>query len=80
MGLSAIRVIGTSVARLYGVRSIDAVAGPPAIRDAAGRVFLDITPIMRSAVGQALFPRVLDVMEARSATVLRSLSTILDCR
>src|SRR5919205_314578 len=31
MGLSAIRVIGASVVRLYGVRSIDAVAGPPAI-------------------------------------------------
>jgi pyruvate,water dikinase len=73
MGLSAIRVIGASVVRLYGVRSIDAVVGPPAIRDAAGRVFLDITPIMRSAVGRALFPRVLDVMEARSAAVLRSL-------
>jgi pyruvate,water dikinase len=73
MGLSAIRVIGASVVRLYGVRSIGAVAGPPAIRDAAGRVFVDITPIMRSAVGRALFPRVLDVMEARSAAVLRSL-------
>src|SRR6266508_1130605 len=36
MGLSAIRVIGASVVRLFGVRSIDAVAGPPAIRDAAG--------------------------------------------
>ena len=73
MGLAAIRVIGTSVVRLFGVRSIDAMAGPPAIRDAAGRLFIDITPIMRSAVGRALFPRILDVMEARSAAVLRSL-------
>jgi phosphohistidine swiveling domain-containing protein len=73
MGLSAIRVIGASVVRLYGVRTLDPVAGPPAIRDAAGRLFLDITPIMRSAVGRALFPRILDVMEARSAAVLRSL-------
>jgi phosphohistidine swiveling domain-containing protein len=73
MGLSAIRVIGSSVARMYGLRWIDAVAGPPAIRDAAGRLFVDITPIMRSTVGRALFPRVLDVMEARSAAVLRGL-------
>jgi pyruvate,water dikinase len=73
MGLSTIRVIGASVVRLFGVRSIDAVAGPPAIRDAAGRLFLDITPIVRSAAGRALFPRVLEVMEARSAAVLRSL-------
>jgi rifampicin phosphotransferase len=73
MGLSAIRVIGSSVARLYGSPPADPVSGPPGVRDAAGRLFLDITPIMRSAPGRAVFPRVLDVMEARSATVLRSL-------
>jgi pyruvate,water dikinase len=73
MGLSAIRVIGASVARLFGARSVDAIAGPPAVRDAAGRLFVDITPIMRSAAGRAVFPRILDVMEARSAAVLRGL-------
>jgi rifampicin phosphotransferase len=61
------------VARLYGLGTVDPVAGPPAIHDLAGRLFLDITPIMRSTVGRALFPRVLDVMEARSAVALRSL-------
>jgi phosphohistidine swiveling domain-containing protein len=73
MGLSAIRVIGGSVVRLFGAGPVDEMAGPPAIRDAAGRLFVDITPIMHSAVGRALFPRILDVMEARSAAVLRSL-------
>jgi phosphohistidine swiveling domain-containing protein len=73
MGLSAIRVIGSSVARLYGSPPADRVSGPPGVRDAAGRLFFDITPIMRSAPGRAVFPRVLDVMEARSAAVLRGL-------
>ncbi|MGK5110758.1 PEP/pyruvate-binding domain-containing protein [Geodermatophilus sp. CPCC 205506] len=73
MGLSAIRVIGSSVARLYGRPPVDPVAGPPGVRDAAGRLFFDITPILRSTAGRAVFPRVLDVMEARSATVLRAL-------
>jgi pyruvate,water dikinase len=73
MGLAAIRVIASSVARLYGHPPADPVAGPPAVRDAAGRLFLDITPIMRSSAGRAVFPRVLDVMEARSAAVLRGL-------
>jgi pyruvate,water dikinase len=73
MGLSAIRGIGSSAARLYGFPPADPVSGPPGVRDAAGRLFFDITPILRSAPGRALFPRVLDVMEARSATVLRSL-------
>jgi pyruvate,water dikinase len=73
MGLSAIRVIGSSVARLYGSPPADPVSGPLGLRDAAGRLFLDITPIMRSIPGRAVFPRVLDVMEARSAAVLRGL-------
>jgi phosphohistidine swiveling domain-containing protein len=73
MGISAIRVIGSSVARLYGHPPVDPVAGPPPVKDAAGRLFFDITPIMRSTPGRAVFPRVLDVMEARSATVLRGL-------
>jgi phosphohistidine swiveling domain-containing protein len=72
-GLSAIRVIGSSVARLYGHPRADPVAGPPGVRDAAGRLFFDITPIMRSTPGRTVFPRVLDVMEARSAAVLRGL-------
>jgi phosphohistidine swiveling domain-containing protein len=73
MGLSAIRVIASSVARLYGHPPADPISGPPGVRDAAGRLFFDITPILRSAPGRVVFPRVLDVMEARSATVLRGL-------
>jgi pyruvate,water dikinase len=73
MGLSAIRVIGSSVAGLYGHPPADPVIGPPGIRDAAGRLFFNITPIMRSSAGRTVFPRVLDVMEARSAAVLRAL-------
>jgi pyruvate,water dikinase len=73
MGLSALRVVGSSVARLYGHPPADAVAGPPRVGDAAGRLFLDITLILRSSAGRAVFPRVLDVMEARSAAVLRDL-------
>jgi pyruvate,water dikinase len=73
MGISAIRVIASSVARLYGHPPADPVAGPPPVRDAAGRLFFDITTIMRSRPGRTVFPRVLDVMEGRSATVLRDL-------
>ena len=40
---------------------------------AASRIFLDATPIVRSAVGREIMPRALDVMEARSAVVLRGL-------
>ncbi|WP_448613090.1 PEP/pyruvate-binding domain-containing protein [Modestobacter sp. URMC 112] len=74
MGVSAIRVIASSVARFYDHPPADPVAGPPPVHEAAGRLFFDITTIMRSVPGRAVFPRVLDVMEARSAVVLRGLS------
>jgi rifampicin phosphotransferase len=51
----------------------DPVAGPPAFRTAGGRAFIDITPALRSAPGRAILPRALDLMESRSAVVLRSL-------
>jgi rifampicin phosphotransferase len=73
MGLSAIHVLGSSAAKVYGLKVADPVAGPAAVCDAAGRLFFDITTIMRDPRGRAFFPRVLDVMEARSAVVLRRL-------
>jgi rifampicin phosphotransferase len=73
MGLSAIHVLATSAANLYGLPVADPVAGPPAVCDAGGRLFFDITTMMRDSRGRAFFPRVLDFMEARSAVVLRRL-------
>jgi phosphohistidine swiveling domain-containing protein len=73
MGLSAFRVITSVPADAFGVPIADPVAGPPAFVTAGGRAFADITPGMRSAVGRAVLPRLLDVMEARSAVVLRAL-------
>ncbi|MBW8767671.1 MAG: hypothetical protein JF630_16120, partial [Geodermatophilales bacterium] len=45
MGLSALHVTASSVTRLAGHPATDPVVGPPGVRDAAGRLFLDITPI-----------------------------------
>jgi pyruvate,water dikinase len=73
MGLSVIPVIGTSVARTYGLPVADPLVGPSAVAQAAGRLFFDITTLMQHPVGRAVFPKVLDLMEARSAVVLRNL-------
>jgi pyruvate,water dikinase len=73
MGLSAFRVITSVPAGAFGIPIADPVAGPPAFVVAGGRAFVDITPGMRSAVGRTVLPRILDVMEARSAVVLRAL-------
>ncbi len=73
MGVSAIRAVAGGGARALGLRATDPIAGPRAFREAAGRLFVDITPVMRSALGRTAATKLLDVMEARSAAVLRGL-------
>lgn len=73
MGLAAFRVLGSGVSDLVGVPVADPLGGPPAVTEAAGRLYLDVTDVIRNAIGRVVFPRMLDVMEARSAVVLRHL-------
>jgi pyruvate,water dikinase len=73
MGIAAFRVIGAAGSRLgFGIPA-DELAGPSALAVAGGRVFVDVTAALRNAVGRRIVPRILDVMEARSAVVLRKL-------
>jgi pyruvate,water dikinase len=73
MGLSAFRLIASSVARAAQFDVPEPHDGPPPYVQAGQRLFFDLTPVVRSAVGRAIVPRVFDVMEARSAAVLRRL-------
>lgn len=73
MGLSGFRVLASAAARLMGIRVDDPLAGPPVFAEAGQRVFIDLTGVLRGRVGRVLMPLVLDVMEARSAVILRRL-------
>ncbi|MFE5410668.1 PEP/pyruvate-binding domain-containing protein [Microbacterium sp. NPDC056569] len=73
MGVAAFRVIGSGFLDLIGRRPARIVDGPGAFAIGGDRIFVDATPIVRSAVGREIMPRALDVMEARSAVVLRRL-------
>ncbi|MFI6508108.1 PEP/pyruvate-binding domain-containing protein [Streptosporangium sp. NPDC050855] len=73
MGMSAFRLLSSSVYRMLGIPVPDGPAGAPVVAEAGGRLFFDVTGPVRGRVGRALFPRILDVMEARSARVLRGL-------
>lgn len=73
MGQAAFRVIGSAFPTLAGYPPASITAGPSGFSVAAERVFADITPALRSRIGRVLAPRGLDVMEARSAVVLRGL-------
>ncbi|MGH3871079.1 MAG: PEP/pyruvate-binding domain-containing protein [Pseudonocardiaceae bacterium] len=74
MGIAAFRLIASCASELvFGSAVGDPVAGPAAFTAAGQRAFIDVTPVLHSRVGRALVPRLLDVMEARSAVVLRRL-------
>ncbi|MEU8381826.1 PEP/pyruvate-binding domain-containing protein [Streptosporangium sp. NPDC048865] len=73
MGMSAFRLLSSSAFGVLGIPVADRVAGAPVVAESGGRLFFDITGLMRGRVGRVAFPRVLDMMEARSAKVLRGL-------
>ncbi|MER6830585.1 PEP/pyruvate-binding domain-containing protein [Streptosporangium sp. NPDC000563] len=73
MGMSAFRLLSSSAMEIVGIPVTDRVAGAPVVAESGGRLFFDITGFMRGRVGRVAFPRLLDVMEARSAKVLRGL-------
>lgn len=73
MGLSAFRVVSSSAADLSGAPVADRLAGARQFNEAGGRIFIDVTGVVRSRMGRATVPRIFDVMEARSAKVLRGL-------
>jgi phosphohistidine swiveling domain-containing protein len=73
MGLAAFRLIISSVARTAGIPVADPLKGPPPAAVAGQRLFIDITAVVRSRIGRDIAPRVLDVMETRSAVALRTL-------
>ena len=73
MGMAGFRMIASSVARAAGFDVPEPRNGPAPFRQAGQRLFVDLTPVVRSSVGRAIVPRVFDIMEARSATVLRRL-------
>jgi pyruvate,water dikinase len=73
MGIAAFRLIGSGFLDLIGRRPERILAGPDGFAVGGDRIFVDATPLVRSAVGREIMPRALDVMEARSAVVLRGL-------
>ena len=74
MGLAAFRVLGSGASRhVFGIPVADALAGPPALAVSAGRLLADITVPLRNGIARRALPRALDVMEARTAVVVRSL-------
>jgi pyruvate,water dikinase len=74
MGVQTFRLMAAAIGGIVGAPPPDPVAGPRLLSEAAGRLFIDFTPILRSAIGAAIVRRMLRFMEARTAALLDPLA------
>jgi phosphohistidine swiveling domain-containing protein len=73
MGIQAFRLIVSAVATLAGGSPRNPYDGPAFFVESAGRIFADVTPVLRSKQGRGLFNLVLRNMEARAVPIVREL-------
>ncbi|MDP9265956.1 MAG: PEP-utilizing enzyme [Chloroflexota bacterium] len=66
MGAQTFRLIGSGMSAALGAPVSDVTAGPPILAEAGMRLWIDLTPILRSRVGRGIPARLLSGMEARS--------------
>ncbi|MEO8954053.1 MAG: PEP/pyruvate-binding domain-containing protein [Ktedonobacteraceae bacterium] len=74
MGIQAFRLISSAIATfIVGKPPQDPVAGLPFVVEISQRLFLDVTPALRNALGREVVTRLLQGMEAQSAVILKHL-------
>lgn len=73
MGMAAFRVLASAASGLFGFPVADPLAGPAVFAPAGQRIFIDVTTAARSTMGRILIPKILGVMEARSAAIFLNL-------
>jgi pyruvate,water dikinase len=74
MGMQAFRLAASAMAALWGRAPRDPHAGPATVTEAAGRLFLDVTPLLRSKLGRRFFEGATRMGEARTAPIVRRLA------
>jgi phosphohistidine swiveling domain-containing protein len=74
MGIQTFRLITSAVATLAGRPPRNPYEGAAFFTESAGRIFADITPVLRSKHGRGLFEWVMRNMEARTVPVVRHLA------
>jgi len=75
MGIQTFRLITSALATLAGRSPRNPYGGAAFFTESAGRIFADVTPVLRSEQGRALFGWVMQHMEARTVPIVRHLAT-----
>jgi hypothetical protein len=73
MGFQACRLVTSALATLAGHPPRNPYEGATFFTESAGRMFADITPVLRNKQGRVLFERVMRNMETRTAPIIRHL-------
>lgn len=71
MGVQAFRLLGSSLAGLFGAAPAVPETGPSVLGVAAGRILIDVTTLVRSPLGRRVCLAALSVGEARTGPLLR---------
>ncbi|NUT40079.1 MAG: phosphoenolpyruvate synthase, partial [Thermoactinospora sp.] len=74
LGLSGLKMITSGAAGMFGFPVADRHAGAPPIGESGQRLWIDITPALRSRVGRTVLPRMLSVGEARTGVIFERLT------
>jgi pyruvate,water dikinase len=75
MGTQFFQLVGTAVYRAFGAAVPDPEAGPRGLAEAAMRLFIDITPVMRDRLGRRIFESATKAGEARTSAVVARLGS-----
>jgi rifampicin phosphotransferase len=75
MGIQFFRLIGTAAWRTFGGVVRDGAAGPGTIAEAAMRIHLDVTPVVRDPFGRGALVAMMAIGESRSSVVFASLAS-----
>src|SRR5215213_5266725 len=73
MGIQAFWLITSALATLASRPPFNPYEGAAFFTESAGRLFADVTPVLRSKQGRALFKWVMRNMESRTAPIIRHL-------
>jgi pyruvate,water dikinase len=74
LGISAVRVLAGALTALCGSPPSDALAGPGAITEAAGRIYLDVTGALRNPLGRRILRQMTAEAEVHAAAIFDQLS------
>lgn len=74
MGIAAMRVLASAVVTFLGYPPQKPSEGPRFMVEAAGRIFLDVTGALRTAVGRAILSGTMAQAEVQAATIFQQLT------